>query len=130
MKVELSIKDDSELRNIIKDMITGQVKSLIREDFAEILQKAIDEKISNVSVSSYDITKIMREKFSQPGINELILPVIEKQTKEVCDSAIYKIVDDRASAHINRVMQAEVTRAVNIYLAKTDIQLSIGNKDD
>jgi hypothetical protein len=32
MKVELSIKDDSELRNMIKDMIKGQITGLVREE--------------------------------------------------------------------------------------------------
>ena len=38
MKIELSFKDDAELRKHIKDMIKGQVKNLLREEIAEIIK--------------------------------------------------------------------------------------------
>lgn len=41
MKVELSIKDDKELRNLIKDMIRGQVVSITRENVGDMILESI-----------------------------------------------------------------------------------------
>lgn len=45
MRVELSIKDDSELRNMIKDMIRGQITGIVREEITQIIGKVVEEKI-------------------------------------------------------------------------------------
>lgn len=44
MKVELSIADDRELRDHIKDVIKGQVLSIARGEIRDIIAQAVDEK--------------------------------------------------------------------------------------
>ena len=73
MKVELSIKDDKELRDYIKDMIRGQVLSIVREETRVVLNgevakhingsgpfivKAINDTINNI------VRKAMGEKWN------------------------------------------------------------------
>ena len=36
MKLELSIKDDKKLRDLIEDMIKGQVTSILRKEISKI----------------------------------------------------------------------------------------------
>lgn len=45
MKVELSIKDDKDLRNLIKDMIRGCVKAIAREEVQELVRTELLRKI-------------------------------------------------------------------------------------
>lgn len=44
MKVELSIKDDRELKNHIKDAIKGEVKSIARGEIRNIIANVFKEK--------------------------------------------------------------------------------------
>lgn len=44
MKIELSIKDDKELRDTIRDMIKGQVASLARKEVVDAFRKAAEKK--------------------------------------------------------------------------------------
>ena len=44
MNVELSIKDDKELRNCIKDMIRGEVLSVARKEIIDIIKDVVGKK--------------------------------------------------------------------------------------
>ena len=61
MKLELSIKDDKELRNLIKDMIKGQVTSIIRDELSDMIKEAMEKKLG-VSLKNLDTETILREE--------------------------------------------------------------------
>jgi len=50
MKIELSFKDDADLRKYIKDMIKGQVKTLLREEITEIIKDVHKNKLGKESM--------------------------------------------------------------------------------
>ena len=91
MKVELSIKDDAELRNLIKDMIKGQVKTVAREEIVNILKESIQEStgkpktiddfikntVQNELKSSFYGRNYIKEKAA-----EFILKEVNEQLKE------------------------------------------------
>lgn len=54
MKVELKIENDSELREYIKDCIKGQVLSIVRSDFKEMVIEELSRKIKGVSGYNFD----------------------------------------------------------------------------
>lgn len=45
MKVELSIKDDKEMRNMIKDMIKGQVTNTLRENLEKMSLNCLSNEL-------------------------------------------------------------------------------------
>jgi len=42
MKLEISIGDDKELRNFIKDQIRNEIKSILRDDVREIVKEILE----------------------------------------------------------------------------------------
>lgn len=50
MKVELSIKDDKELRDHIKDCIRGQVVSIARDEIKSIISDTTEKRIGKDAV--------------------------------------------------------------------------------
>lgn len=57
MRMELSIKDDTELRAVVKDMIRGQVTRLIRDE--DLVQHTITEHVKKASISTNRLEAIM-----------------------------------------------------------------------
>ena len=85
MKVELSIKDDAELRFLIKDMIRGQVTSIARSDIEQIIKEVVGDKTAKLSdLMAKEITKVVTEFFGGtymrdgPG-RQMIKDEIQKQ---------------------------------------------------
>jgi len=62
MKVELSIKDDTELRNLIKDTIKEQVTSIVRDEIMDIIKEVVESKIVNQIGLEKLIRDLVREK--------------------------------------------------------------------
>ena len=62
MKVELSIKDDRELKNYIKDVIKGQVISIARGEIREIIKDVFSEKYGDIKELSQNPERIIREE--------------------------------------------------------------------
>lgn len=62
MKVEISIKDDTELRNHIKEVIKGEVVSIARGEIRSIIKEVFGEKYG---ASLPEPEKILREEMSR-----------------------------------------------------------------
>ncbi len=60
MKVELSIADDRELRDTIRDMIKGEVVSIARGEIRTIFAEVIKE--GYIPKSKEELDKIIREE--------------------------------------------------------------------
>jgi hypothetical protein len=71
MKVELSIADDKELRDMIKNMIKGQIVSVAREEINDILKEVYEQK--------YDL-----KDFNMKD-------VVEREIRKQVSDAVYKI---------------------------------------
>ena len=56
MRVELNIKEDKELRNYVKDIIRGMVKSVAREEIREITKEVFIQKTDCINKISVEKT--------------------------------------------------------------------------
>ena len=61
MKLNLDIKDDAELRNMVKDLIRGQVKSVVKEEIMGIVKEVFFTKFATVDAKATAETFIKQE---------------------------------------------------------------------
>lgn len=64
MKVELSIRDDRELRNHIKDVIKGEITSIARGEIDNILDRVMNQRFPDGKIMSM-IEKAINDKVSR-----------------------------------------------------------------
>ncbi len=88
MKIELSIKDDAELRNTIKDMIKGSVTSVVRESVDAIIAEAIRKQVENILPKEVQsiVSDFLRKQdkvsiasFVQVAISKVVTAEVENQ---------------------------------------------------
>lgn len=84
MKVELSIKDDKELRNTIKDMIKGQILAITREEIDNTIKSEIKRKIEKEHFSTFVIKSLIKSTVTQISRNALS-EIKENATKELVE---------------------------------------------
>jgi hypothetical protein len=76
MKVELSIKDDRELKNHIRDVIRGEVTSIARGEIREIIKEVFSEKYNTTklpdaeSIVKTEIRDIVKAELKAGSYNE------------------------------------------------------------
>lgn len=109
MKVELSIKDDKELRDLIKDMIRGAVTTIIRDELKEVAAKQLSTEMEKRlrEASGYEVRQQLQrsgnvEKEVSSAIKEVVSNEVEEQIFQKAlsmlrrdNSAIDKIITDR-----------------------------------
>jgi len=69
MKVELSIADDRELRQHIKDVIRGEVLSIARGEIKGIIAQAVSEKA--IPSEPVDVERVISEEIRKHVRKEL-----------------------------------------------------------
>lgn len=93
MQVKLNLKNDAELRAYIKDLIKGQVLTIVREDFLEIIKQEINRKIQAEKPGSFErllkqsavlaVRDLLWSKHNVSKWNdEFIKPIVEAQVAE------------------------------------------------
>lgn len=75
MKVNIEFKDDEELRKEVYNIIEGQVRKIIREEYSAIVKKAVDHELSNIQIQTGSIENIIRSEI-QKIINEATFQMI------------------------------------------------------
>lgn len=117
MKVELNIANDTELRNVIKDMIAGQIKSVAREK----LQEMISAEVSKLMQNDSNIREMIKQEFRAACKNQGTGSAVEKAAKECIadftESHIRNLVCNEFSQKYGNV-QDIVERVVNDRMSK------------
>ncbi len=99
MKVVLNIEEDEVLRNYIKECIKGQVLSIVRDDFIEVVKSEINRKISSIGARNFDY--LQKSAFeaaakeivlSKNGINDWSNDFIKPLATEILATRIEKAV--------------------------------------
>jgi hypothetical protein len=95
MLVSLSIKDDTELRNLIKDMIRGQVASVAREEIKGVLATVIDQKL---------IPK------SKEVIDTIVLDEIRRQVRQVLNESMSTYFESKTflQDEVRKIIREEI----------------------
>lgn len=94
MKVELTIDNDSELRQYVKELISGQVKSIVREEVKDIIQDVLFKKIQNTNIPNIEF--ITRQEISKRVDSELKSPAygipsfIKAEARQIINDYIKK----------------------------------------
>jgi len=76
MKVTLNIENDQELRSHVKELISGQIKSIAREEVREMVKELLSKKIqdSNLPNAEYifrdEIIKTVNNSIGKSGWNQ------------------------------------------------------------
>jgi hypothetical protein len=118
MKVSLNIENDEELRLYIKDCIKGQVLSIVREDFLEIVKTEVERKVKvggtnfdylmrealrinihDILINQYNISK-WSDIFLKPFIDDFLEKVVkdknwEKLIEEGAKRKLAKLIDSQ-----------------------------------
>lgn len=92
MKLNLNIEEDKELRAYIKDMIKGQVLSIIRSEVKDCLQTVLETKVTTATTK----------------IDEIILNEVKYKVNTVLngnmlwnDNYIRQVTKEYVAKHIN-----------------------------
>ena len=88
MKVELSIKDDKELRDMIKDMIRGAVTTIVRDELKE-MSKAILSEQAKTLLDNFTMSEI-RNVVNRPDIENAVRKSIATVVDEKIEEAIFQ----------------------------------------
>lgn len=96
MKVELSIKDDKELRNMVKDLIRGQVASVTREEIKKILA----DSIGNSSIKAGLVESA--ERIARDAVREYVNEALGGFRRE---RTIRDMVKDYIASQVNIVLR-------------------------
>ncbi len=95
MTVKLDLHDDKELRDMIKDLIRGQVKSIMRTDIDEIMKEVVGDKMSKLSdVMAKEIVKVVHNFFEGGYRQGQGYQMIEKEIKEQVAATLKKVIQD------------------------------------
>ena len=117
MKVTLDINNDAELRTHIKEAIKGQIASIVREEYYELVKAEIEKKVkshsgSNIEyylregisktvkalVNSSDLTKTVNKDFVIPIEEQKILETLEKKNWD-------KLVDEMVKEKLKSLIK-------------------------
>jgi uncharacterized membrane protein YheB (UPF0754 family) len=108
MKVELNLKDDSELRSYIKDMIRGSITNIIREELHQMAEKQLSAELKktidyhakskvNDASNRIDIAKCFRDQIKTITTDNFEEAVFQKAFAMLQrdDAAIESIIDKK-----------------------------------
>jgi len=76
MHVRLEIKEDKELRNMIKDMVRGAVTSVIRENINDLIEKEVRRKVKGLS--DYELQAALERKVRNVAVSKKVDAAVKK----------------------------------------------------
>lgn len=98
MKLELEIRDDVELREFLRNMIKGQVKSILRSELSQIIKDAFLEEFGEKVLSSDGLHKMMEKILSTRIEKELGGEkkwVVDRKISSIVKDSVYEIVKEQ-----------------------------------
>lgn len=119
MKVTLNIENDKELRVYIKDLIKGQVLSVIREELLEIIKEELERKVKGMTEYNFDryvkdalmisVSNILYTKHNVDTWNtNFIKPYIDEKLEKVLkDKDWQKEIEKAATLKIQQMLNKQ-----------------------
>lgn len=124
-KVYLDIHGDEELRKEIRNMIIGQVKAIVREEFVEIVKVEIERKIDSVSLSHYEVKRLIQQKLLEPGIAGEFKKVVNTVAKDITESRVSSIANERAIAWADGTGRKQMTKVAQELFSGMSISVEL-----
>jgi len=117
MKVTLNVTDDAGLRAAVKDMIKGQVLSIVREELLEIFRDELGRKVKGMD--TYAFNRMMKEAMMDAGHkiyekemagksmrSDILTPIVEVKVNQAIAAKDWdKLVDDMANLKIQKLLK-------------------------
>ena len=97
MDLKLTVSNDEQLREWLKDLIKGQIKSVIREELGNMVKENSERKIES-AVSFANIEKIINDLINKEVSNSLNL-------KSYGDNYIQKIAKGLVTEKVSSVLK-------------------------
>lgn len=99
MKIQLNLKDEKELLSEIRTLLKGQIKSITRAEYGQMVIEVLNEKINSSFTNSTSVDVAIRDQFNQQ-IKSTIQQVLSKSydrdfIKEEVRKQITEIVKSR-----------------------------------
>lgn len=113
MKLELSIKDDKKLRNLIKDMIKSQVLSSMREQMTPLVIESMSDK--SIKTKLTDLKKVIENHTTK------VKKETERQNIELKEYFKRINIKDLIKKEIFDFIQIHVTKELIIDIIKNEI---------
>jgi imidazoleglycerol phosphate dehydratase HisB len=116
MTVTLNISNDAELRAYIKDCIKGQILSLVREEYLEVIKVELIRKLNIQDNRTFQrmteialkesLSDILRKDHNVTRYGDaFIKPIIEKLVNEAVSNRDWnKMVDDLAKQKVRQLI--------------------------
>jgi len=99
MTISLNLSNDAELRAYVKDLIKGQVLSIVREEIKTTLKELIDKKAADYSEKTIDslfkdtIKNAVNDEIKKAGWNEANF--IKKETRKVINELVVEALSKK-----------------------------------
>lgn len=125
MSLKINIEDDKDLREAIKSMIHGQVKSVTREEIRPMIKDELDKKIPLILKDSDYLARIIKNLITKELIDEALANVISDITIDRLDTLVYrKSLDILRDGLRNRIINI-VERDIRINMPKIVLQVNV-----
>ena len=114
MKVELSIKDDKELRETIKDMIRGQVMNIIRSETASIIATEVERKFKagtfNYTIQAELFNRFPTSNTIRESVDKAIVAAVRGEIDQTITMKCLEMLDSMRDK-IDAIVVASMNKA-------------------
>ncbi|MFA5196607.1 MAG: hypothetical protein WC401_12480 [Bacteroidales bacterium] len=92
MNLKIDLKEDAELRAYIKDLIRGQIQSVLRKELKSIIEKVVDEKGTVTTIQQMTVDAVAR-KLNQDQENSKFNPMafLKAEIKKQISAKLYQV---------------------------------------
>lgn len=120
LRLHLNVNEDEDLRNYVKELVKGQILSILRTDLSEILNKIVQEnrKLIEDKISRFDVLNALSISIKE------ILPdryemdsIIEKRSEKIINDYI-DTYEQRMGVKFDRIVKTEVEKQVRNIMSK------------
>ena len=92
MKIKLDLQEDDELRAYIKDLIRGQVVSIVRQDIQDVLHEVVERTVNGKISTDTRLGRFIEEEILKEIKKQPIPQLIDKEIKNKVDEKVQVMI--------------------------------------
>lgn len=128
MKINIPIEAEREIIKYAKELIKGQVKALVREELA----KVVNEEAARLLAGDNDMKALVRDAAKHAAKTAVARTPMGKMVEEFTEDKIKNIIQGMAKEEIRVAFANELGAAIREYLgpilAEKTIEIQLGDK--